>query len=294
MSKRIHVIINPASGHPEPVLNTLNNVFYPAGVDWDVSITQRSGDAKKFAQRAVESGVDIVAAYGGDGTVMEVARGLRHSQTPMAILPGGTANLMTVELGIPKDLAKASEIAVSENSRIRKIDLGQAGENYFILRVGIGLQGKKVEVADRELKDRFGVLAYTVGAIKALKETNVFQWKVTLDGKKEEFEGLSLLVDNAGTFGIKGLSHSQQVSVDDGLLDVIIVHDVGFASIYSMGASIADRQPDPTSFRHWQAREIRIEADPPALINGDGEIWGTTPVDIRVIPAAVNVIVPAG
>ena len=292
MTKNIHVIINPAAGKTEPVLNTLNRIFHPAGVKWDVSITQESGDAARFASKARDSGVDIVAAYGGDGTVMEVARGLRGTNTPMMILPGGTANLMSQELGLPPGLAQAAEGAISERSKIRAIDLGQAGDNFFILRVGLGFSGKKVETVSREMKDRFGVLAYTIGAIKALRETDIISWKLTLDGEKQEFEGFALLVDNAGTFGVRGLSHSSKVRIDDGLLDVIIVRDIGFSSVYSIGASIADLQPDPDTFRHWQAREIQITSDPPSIINGDGEIWGETPVDIRILPGAVKVIVP--
>lgn len=291
MTKRIHVIINPAAGRSEPILNTLNEVFHPAGLKWDVSITQESGDAAKFASKASGNGVDIVAAYGGDGTVMEVARGLRGTDTPMMILPGGTANLMSLELDLPRNLAQAAEVAISDRSTIRAIDIGQAGDNFFILRVGFGFSGKKVEATSREMKDRFGVLAYTIGAVKALRETDIMQWKLTLDGVEKDAEGLTLLVDNAGTFGIRGLSHSSKVRIDDGLLDVIVVRDIGFSSVYSIGASITDRQPDASTFQHWQARQVRIESDPPSIINGDGEIWGKTPVDIRILPGAVKVLV---
>ena len=292
MTKNIHVIINPAAGKTEPVLNTLNRIFHPAGLKWDVSITLESGDATRFAIKAGDSGVDIVAVYGGDGTVMEVARGLRGTNTPMMILPGGTANLMSMEMGLPRDLAQAAEVAISERSKIRAIDIGQAGDNYFILRVGFGFSGKKVEAVSREMKDRFGVFAYTIGALKALRDTDIISWKLTLDGERQEFEGFALLVDNAGTFGIKGLSHSSKVRIDDGLLDVIVVRDLGFSSVYSIGASITDLQPDASTFRHWQAREVQIESDPATVINGDGEIWGETPVNIRILPGAVRVIVP--
>ncbi len=108
MQRKVHVIINPASGRPKPVLHILNSVFKQAEVDWDISLTKASGDAERFARQAVADGVDIVASYGGDGTVMEVARGVMGSPVPLAILPGGSANLMAVELGIPKDLEQAA------------------------------------------------------------------------------------------------------------------------------------------------------------------------------------------
>ena len=107
MAKKIHVIINPASGQPQPILNRLNDVFHPAGVHWDISITQQGGDATRFARQAIADGADVVAVYGGDGTVMEVAQAVMGGDVPMAILPGGTANLMSVEMGIPKNLFHA-------------------------------------------------------------------------------------------------------------------------------------------------------------------------------------------
>ena len=97
MAKRIQVVINPASGQPQAILNTLNKVFRENEVEWDISITQASGDARRFAENAAAAGADVVAAYGGDGSVMEVAQGLMGTNVPVAILPGGTANLMSVE-----------------------------------------------------------------------------------------------------------------------------------------------------------------------------------------------------
>src|SRR5512134_1855301 len=116
MGSHVHVIINPGSGQPKPILHTLNAVFRPRDIEWDISLTRKSGDAERFARQAAENGADIVAAYGGDGTVMEVARGLMGLETPLAIFPGGTANLMAVELGIPKDLAKAVAVAADEDA----------------------------------------------------------------------------------------------------------------------------------------------------------------------------------
>jgi diacylglycerol kinase family enzyme len=71
---KVHVVINPVAGQDEPILNVLNDVFHPAGVDWGVSLTHKSGDATRLAAEAVASGGDLVAAYGGDGTQMEIAK----------------------------------------------------------------------------------------------------------------------------------------------------------------------------------------------------------------------------
>ncbi len=238
MARKIHVVVNPASGQPQPILNTLNSVFHPLGIDWDVFLTKQSGDAERFARQSAASGVDVVAAYGGDGTVMEAARGLFGTQTPLAILPGGTANLMSVELGIPKDLAQAAAIAADPNSRVRQVDAGLfGGQTHFLLRVGLGFAARKVEIADRDLKDRFGIMAYSIGALKALGGSAPAHYRLTLDGQQYETQGFTCLVDNAGNIGFAGLG-LKSILVDDGLLDVIIVRDARLRSWIAVGAGL--------------------------------------------------------
>ncbi|MGB5051091.1 MAG: diacylglycerol kinase family protein, partial [Caldilineaceae bacterium] len=144
MTKKVQVIINPAAGGDTPILNVLNTVFLENGVEWDVSITHRAGDARQAARQAVQGGADVVAAYGGDGTVTEAANGLRGTEIPLAILPGGTANVLARELNIPLGLADAARLASGVESKIDRIDLGQMGEHIFLLRVGIGFEAAMV------------------------------------------------------------------------------------------------------------------------------------------------------
>jgi YegS/Rv2252/BmrU family lipid kinase len=290
MSRKITVIVNPGSGQPKPILHTLNSVFRPAGVEWEIFLTHKSGDAERFAHGAVENGVDAVAAFGGDGTVMEVARGVMGTQTPMAILPGGTANLMSVELGIPKDLALAAQIAANPDSKTKSIDVGDANGTFFMLRVGLGIAAEKVEIADREMKDRFGIMAYSIAALKAMKDSKQVKYYFKLDGEEIEEEGVTCLVDNAGNFGVSGFTASKDISVDDGLLDVLLVRDRNFRSFVAVGKSIAASTPTDETVHHWQAKEIEIDTDQPQSIQIDGEVGWQTPVKIKVVPGAVKVL----
>lgn len=288
--KRIHVVINPASGQDQYILNTINRVFHEHEVTWDVSITHKSGDAGRFARQAIADGAEIVGAYGGDGTVMEVAEAVAGGQIPMAILPGGTANLMSVELGIPKDLNEAAQVLVDPNSVIRQIDMGQVGEKKFMLRVGIGFAGEKVKIADREMKDKWGILAYSIAGLKALKTTSVAQYRITVDGIEYETDGKTCLIDNAGNIGMQGMSADKAISVSDGMLDVIVVRDASVSSWIAVGDQILGREPKPGAVKHWQGREISIECDPPQTVQVDGEIWDPTPVSARVLPGVLPVL----
>jgi YegS/Rv2252/BmrU family lipid kinase len=290
MAKKVHIVINPASGQPQPILNQINDVFYPAGVDWEVSLTQKSGDATRFARQAIADGAEIVGAYGGDGTVMEVAQAVQDGDIPMAILPGGTANLMSVELGIPKDLTQAAQIIVDPGSVVRYVDMGQVGNQRFMLRVGIGFAGEKVKIADRELKDKWGILAYSIAGLKALKTTPVAQYHITVDGAEYETDGKTCLIDNAGNMGTQRVTAAKSISVSDGLLDVIVVRDASVGSWIAVGDQILGRKSNPEDVKHWQGREIKIECDPPQTVQGDGEIWDPTPVSAKVLPGVLPVL----
>ena len=291
MVKRMHVVINPASGQPQPVLHTVNMVCHELDVDWDASITKKGGDGHRFAQEALATDVDVVAAFGGDGSVMEVASALMGSQVPVAILPGGTANVVSTELGIPGDLTKACQLACGQNSTTKAVDVGQAGERTFMLRVAMGLAADHVIGATREMKDRYGELAYTISALQQMKDLPMARYKLTLDGEQYEVEGATCRVDNSGNFG-RGLSFSKAISVSDGLLDVTIVRDLGSASVKSLVSDAVGRGTrDPDAFHHWQAREITIEAAPPQRVIGDGELWGETPISLTVLPQAARFLV---
>jgi diacylglycerol kinase family enzyme len=210
----------------------------------------------------------------------------------VAILPGGTANVVSTELGIPGDLTQACQLACGQNSTTQAVDVGQAGERTFMLRVAMGLAADHVIGATREMKDRYGELAYTISALKEMEHPKTARYRLTLDGESFEVEGVTCRVDNSGNFG-HGLSFSKEISVSDGLLDVTIIRDLGGTSAWSLLTdAIGHGTPDADAFHHWQAREITIDSDPPQNVIGDGELWGETPISLKVLPQAVRFVVP--
>jgi len=140
--QRVHVVINPASGRDEPILNTLNDVFHQYGVDWDVSITKKYGDAATQAKAALAGGADLVVGYGGDGTQHEIANAVLEAAdahgTParMGILPGGTGNGFARELAVPGKLREAVEVLCA-STRTRSIDVGRL-RNVGVAKVPLG------------------------------------------------------------------------------------------------------------------------------------------------------------
>ena len=291
MAIKIHVVINPASGRDQHILNTINRVFREYEVSWEVSVTQQSGDARQFAEKAAADGVDVVAAYGGDGSVMEVAQGLMGTDVPLAILPGGTANLMSVELGIPRKLEDAAKVACNESSVVRQVDMGEAGEHKFMLRVGIGFPAEKVILADRDLKDKYGLAAYTIAAFKAMDSSQEVAYRLNLDGEQFDVNGVGCRVDNSSNIGVPGVSLIPEADVSDGYFDILIWRDIDL-SYSSVSASLKKKDTVSDLYHHWQAKEITISTDQPQPIQGDGEVWGNTPISIKIIPGAMRVLVP--
>lgn len=292
MYKNIHVVINPASGQPEPILHTLNKVFKTERVDWETSITHESGDAKRRVEQAIQSGADLVAIYGGDGSVMEAANGLMGSEVPLLVLPGGTGNVFSTEIGIPQELRAAAELAVRPDSRKRIIDVGKCGERFFLLRVGIGFVAEQMHLTSRELRNRYGKLAYFIAALQALPNLKPAHYRFDVDGEQLEYEGAMSLVENAGNIGIPGASLVPDTHIDDGLLDLVVLRDIDIQTGLAALSSITGGDPQFEHLAHRQGRQFTILSDPPQKVVVDGEPYGETPCSIQVHQGALAVIVP--
>ncbi|MCA9792143.1 MAG: diacylglycerol kinase family lipid kinase [Candidatus Eremiobacteraeota bacterium] len=281
--QRIHLIINPAAGKDEPILNPLNDIFTPRGVDWQVHLTRKAGDGTRLARQAVEAGAEVVACYGGDGTLMEVANALVGGQVPLGILPGGTGNAMAFELGIPRNLREAAAL-LCQSETTRAVDLAHCGHRYFLLRAYTGPRAE--DVASREEKDRLGFLAYPLAAMRVLANLELVTYRVEVDGTVYEDEGYSCFVFNAGSLG--GIARAlPDISPSDGLLDVLIVND----QATHPGVLASFLLENKLHAHRRQGRHITVTVDPPQTVWLDGEASGETPLDVQVVPGAIRVVV---
>lgn len=289
--KRVKVVINPAAGQPEPVLSVLNDVFGAAGIEWDVAITHKAGDAMTAAREAAGEGFDLVGVYGGDGTVAEVASALAENGPPMLLLPGGTGNAFAADLGIPPQLADAVALATGEGSEIRRVDLGRVGDRWFVLRLAMGFEAAMVGATTREMKDRYGWFAYAIAGLQALSDPPTATYSITVDGEVFECEGVAAMVANSASTGVAGVRLASDIDVSDGLLDVVVVQSADLPSLLGSAADAAQGQ-EPRGLSRWSGKRIRVDASPAQRILADGEDVGPTPVDVIVVAGAVGVLVP--
>ena len=287
--KRIHVIINPASGKNEPILNVINDVCAKYNVQWDATVTHKYGDATAQARAAIAAGVDLVAGYGGDGTQHEVANAILSSprQVPLAILPGGTGNGFCRENGVPDELEAAAELmCISAN--LRHVDAVKLGDGFFIQRLYTGVEPE--QQTSREMKERYGVLAYPMTVRQQVKEMIEAAYRLTIDGEVIERRGTRCYVVNSGMTG-RGITASADFSATDGMLDVFLLKR-DLAHVEAVAQRFLNVDRPGAGLDYWRCHEITIESDPDRPVWTDGEYTGRTPVTAAVLPGALRVVVP--
>jgi diacylglycerol kinase (ATP) len=292
--RNIRVIINPASGKGESVLPVINTSLKEAGILWEASITHAAGDATRFAKAAVKEGVDALAVYGGDGTLMEAISGLIGSELPLAILPGGSANVMATELGIPTDLKEACALLSRDPLEIKTVDVGQFDKRYFIVGISFGFEADVVKGADRETKNRIGILAYLFSAASALGITRNAVYHLKIDGRRHVVRGLICTITNTGNLRFSSISFDRHIDVSDGLLDVVVLRKANLSLVKLMVVTLFKRErPDDLKLvKHWQGRNISVIANPEQTVQCDGEVLGKMPLHVGIIPGAIRILVP--
>jgi diacylglycerol kinase (ATP) len=299
---RVHVVINPASGKDEPVLNALNDVFREHDVAWDASITHRYGDAGDQARAAIADGVDLVVAYGGDGTQHEVANAVVAAsvatgrRTPMGILPGGTGNGFAREVGV-SNVTRDAIVTLCTSKNTRAIDVGrlrsigqaEVDDKYFIQRLYIGTEPE--EQTSREQKDRFGVFAYLFSAGSQASGPREFQYQVEIDGDALEFQATKVYMVNSGMTG-SGFKVTQGYAIDDGLLDCFVLDKANADTLIAAAARALNINMDAAQRYYRQARAIKVDVEPDQPVWADGEYIGRTPLSVDVLQGALTVVVP--
>jgi YegS/Rv2252/BmrU family lipid kinase len=275
----------------EAHLASIRQIARDAGWTLDVVATACAGDATRIAREAAGRGVDVVIVHGGDGTLNEAINGLAGTDSAVAVLRGGTANIWAKETKGAKDPVRAMGAIVTGVRR--RIDLGRAGDRYFLLMCGVGLDARIVDAVGSRIKRWLGAAAYVlVGVAQALR-TKTWHVDIVIDADPSERELYFLLVSNTRLYGgVTQIAH--RAVADDGELDVALMRRGGVVNLLRDGVRVLFRRHDRSpNVRFGRARAIDI-ATVGIPVQVDGEAVGTTPLRIEVAPLALSVIVPAG
>lgn len=288
----MHIVLNPASGKDEAVLAIINSVLREHGVRWDMSITQEDGDAYRLATEAIKKGYDCIAVYGGDGTVTEASYAFMERTVPMGVLPGGTSNIIAKDVGMPADTKSALEVLVTGNPQPVLYDTAEVNEQPFFYLMGIGALADVAKETTRELKNTFGMLAYYISGVKQLGAYEPIRFELQLDGTSVTEEGIGLLVFNSGNVGIANISIAPNISMADGLLDVVLIRQADIATIFEIAKSSLFQQENFNNLLHWQAKEIAIKTNTPRNTIIDDKHLSADTFTIRVRPKTLPIFTP--
>ncbi len=291
---KVHVIINPAAGSEEPVLFQMNSFFRQHDIDYQVSVTTLKRSAEELARQVLQEHPDAIIGYGGDGTMMSIANAVQNTETPLLIVPGGTANVLAQELNIPPSIPKALSLLLPEFGRVENMDTGFYNNSHFLANLGVGIPAHWAKNATRELKNRYGLMAYIVGGVKAALKARSADYTLTLDGETVKTQGLMCMIANIGATGFRGLRLSKHISANDGLLDVVVLKLKLYENFLDTSEELwySFKENRNLLFEHYRAKQIVIEAHPAQPVNVDGEMADETPVHVNVVPAALKVYCP--
>lgn len=295
------MITNPAAARTDAnAVRAIRDTLRAGGWTVEVQATAQPGDARRFAGDARDAGVDVLVCYGGDGTAMEVAAGIVGSDVALGLVAGGTGNLLAGNLRLPRDPTAAARVIV--RAERMALDLGVVERehvpHYFAVCGGAGFDARLMAATHGAAKRRWKRGAYWARALAALPSVRNTLHRVTVDGVAHERTAALVLVANCGELMPPFFRLRDDIVPDDGWLDVMTLDAHGtlgsLAAFWQMVLGRWDQTNRPGA-RVWFARgrSVRVEVvggvEQPVQL--DGDVYGVTPFDARLMPGALSVLV---
>ncbi|OCR00735.1 lipid kinase [Oscillatoriales cyanobacterium USR001] len=240
--------------------------------------------------RRYKNQVDLVIIGGGDGTLNATIEGLIDSQLPLGILPMGTANDLARTLGIPTSLREACQVIAT--GKIRRIDLGWVNGKHFFNVASLGLSVQITQLLTKEVKRRWGILAYAATALQVVWQSRPFRAEIRVNNQSIQVKTIQIAIGNGRYYG-GGMTVAEDATIDDQRLDLYSLETKHWWQIIALLPAM--RQGNHASWpgvRALYGEEIEVRSVKRHRINTDGEITTHTPAIFRVIPKALAVFVP--
>jgi YegS/Rv2252/BmrU family lipid kinase len=297
-SKRnVAVIINPISGtgrRPDEARRRAElaaSLLDARGLEAEIFVTERAGHARELAQAAIARGVSMCVAWGGDGTINEVASALAFSPVALAVIPSGSGNGLARELAIP--LNPPAAFGVAANGRDQMIDAGEIEGRLFFNIAGLGFDARVAHEFALQGHARRGFARYITIAMRELMRFKADSYTITANGTRLETRALFIAIANSRQYG-NGATIAPGARIDDGALDIVIVGErspwSALAQMPLLFSGKVDRLPGVTII---PAAEVEICALHEVVYHVDGEpAIGGKSLKARVHARALRVRVP--
>ncbi len=309
--KRMLIIVNPYATTVSDRLKNLVVYALQGRYEVEAVTTEAANHATEIGREARHGGYDVVVAFGGDGTLNEVANGLAGTQVPVSVLPGGSTNVVARTLGIPNDVVDATEhlLSMADRFRPRKIDLGIVEGRHFVFSCGAGIDASVVErvEANPKMKARAGPYFYAYSAVAGFYR-RYLRDPVRLrveSGDGRSLEGVTALAQNSDpfTFFSKRPIHiCEGVEIDDGTLALGVLtrakqrDQATLVSRLLSGRYLAEHRAVAVLERVTEVTVTSVTEDPEGRrrrfpVQVDGDFLGEHErVRIGVLPGALTVV----
>jgi len=233
-SRQLLVIANPYASTVSEGLKNLILAALRGRYEVEVVDTENQDHATELARKAAEQGYDAVVAFGGDGTVNEVANGLANTDTALCVLPGGTTNVYCRIIGGSRDIVEATEklLQRADNWQPKSVDLGKANDRYFTFSAGVGLDALVVNQVDShpKRKARYGVFYFTLTALRyVFKKPTEKLIELTLQVGDTRIDGETVIVQNGDPFtyfNSRPLRPAYGTEIDSGELSIALATSI--------------------------------------------------------------------
>jgi YegS/Rv2252/BmrU family lipid kinase len=295
---RALLITNPFAARAHgTAATTIRDILQTGGWNVEVIAVAGPGDARRIAEQSRTAGFDVVVSHGGDGTAMQIAAGITGTNMTLALVPGGTGNVLAGNLRLPRTGANAARALL--RAERRTIDLGvlerSDGPHYFAVVAGTGFDAQLMADTGLQAKRRWKFGAYVARAAMTLSNVRSVTHRVIVDGTPTEVRAAMLLVLNCAKLAPGFLTLRSTIAPDDGWLDIVALDADGVFQTASALVELLLRNESAAGRRVWWARGRHIRVEVPdgvaRPVQLDGEVTGATPFEVRLLPSALSVLV---
>lgn len=290
---KLFLILNPAAGKNkgEKAIEKALPLLESKGIQLEVQTSNYTGHSIQLAHEFNPANYDGIVAVGGDGTLFEIINGLlkkhQNFDIPIGQIPVGTGNSFIKDLEIHTIEDAVEKIA---GGKTRKVDVGffkyPEGEYYFINLLGTGFVSN---VAHRAGKYKaLGPLSYVIGVFEEVVQLQSVPLEMTIDGKVYQRDYIFTEICNSTRTG-GNMIMAPDAKIDDGLLDIILLNNISkfnllkvFPQIFK-GTHVNDSHAET-----FKGRKIKIVTETPQRLTPDGEVFGTTPLEVSILPQKIT------
>lgn len=250
-------------------------------------------DIHKTLEQVSSDKADLFIAAGGDGTVSLISNKLINTGKPLGILPLGTGNLLAQELKIPLNLDKALTLITADEPKILKMDTIKLEDRCCLLNVSIGLSFMVMKSTQSKEKQRFGNLAYIVNFIQEFLGLKLHRFFIEYDEQNINLVASEVLITNGNSAGVELIKSSEKISLNDGQLDLFTIRATNLYDVFNLVLSLFSKKSHrDDNMKQFQFSDFsRIETQTPLPIQADGDLIGETPLEVKILPKSLKIIV---